>query len=66
MVDIEDAELAGFYYQARSVDAHAVVAIRKEFLNQFCLALLQTLYAERHSAQISWLFTLRLKRSTIF
>ena len=52
MVDIEDAELAGFYYQARSVDAHAVVAVREEFLNQFCLSLLQTLYAERHSAQV--------------
>ena len=40
MVDIQDAELAGFYHQAGGVDAHAVVAVRKEFLNQFCLALL--------------------------
>lgn len=52
MVDIEDAELAGFYHQAGGVDAHAVIAVREEFLNQFCLSLLQTLYAERHSAQV--------------
>ena len=52
MVDVEDAQLAGFHHQTGGVDAHAVVAVRKEFLNQFCLALLQTLYAERHSAQV--------------
>ena len=55
MVDIEDTELTVFYQQEGSVETHAVVAVMEEFLNQFCLSLLQTLYAERHSAQGGYL-----------
>src|SRR5574344_3073196 len=56
IVDIQYSQFKCPYDKTCGVDTNATVPVRKQFLNQFVLSLLQTLYAERHTTQVGYLF----------